>query len=142
MKEIEMVTQRVPSDYIVWVVLCIFMIVMIALKVLPEIIKAFNAARNFMNNYEQMNKLVISNSESIEKLSQYIEQDYANIKNMQSLIAKQQEYIDDGLEERELVVRTLLRVVQGLQEIGANGPTKLAEAEIKEYLIKKAHERE
>ena len=43
------------------------------------------------------------------------------------------------MEERELIIRSLLGVVQGLQEVGANGPTKKTEKEIQDYLVRKAH---
>ncbi len=52
---------------------------------------------------------------------------------------RQQKYVEDSLEERELILKSLLGVVQGLQEIGANGPTKRAESDIQDFLLKKSH---
>lgn len=46
----------------------------------------------------------------------------------------------DSLEEREILMRATLAILEGLQEIGANGPTRTAQVEIKEYLNKKAHQ--
>ena len=47
--------------------------------------------------------------------------------------------IADSLEEREILMQAMLGVLGGLQEIGANGPTKKAEEQIRNYLNRKAH---
>lgn len=46
----------------------------------------------------------------------------------------------DSLEERAILMRSTLAILKGLQEIGANGPTKVAQEEIEQYLTRKAHE--
>lgn len=46
----------------------------------------------------------------------------------------------DSLEEREILMRSTLAILEGLQEIGANGKTKAAQKEINDYLTRKAHQ--
>lgn len=50
------------------------------------------------------------------------------------------EVLDSSMEEREIIMRSLLGVLKGLQEIGANGPSKDAQREIEMYLNRQAHE--
>ena len=50
-----------------------------------------------------------------------------------------QRIAEDSLEERQILMQALLGVLGGLQEIGADGPTKKAEETIRSYLNRKAH---
>jgi hypothetical protein len=48
----------------------------------------------------------------------------------------------ESLEEREILMQAMIGVLGGLQELGANGPTKSAKATIQDYINKQAHKRE
>ena len=53
-----------------------------------------------------------------------------------------EQFTQESLEEREVIMQALLGVLGGLQEIGANGPTKDAKAKVEKYINKQAHRRE
>ena len=53
-----------------------------------------------------------------------------------------EQIVTESLEEREILMQAMLGVLGGLQELGANGPTKEAKATIQEYINKQAHKRE
>ena len=66
--------------------------------------------------------------------------DYTRLGDIEREHGKTRKMAQDSLEEREIIMKTLLGVLGGLQELGANGPTKEAEAEIRNYLNRKAHD--
>lgn len=66
--------------------------------------------------------------------------DYVRLGDIEREHKKTRKMAQDSLEEREIIMRTLLGVLGGLQELGANGPTKEAETEIRNYLNRKAHD--
>ena len=53
-----------------------------------------------------------------------------------------EQIVTESLEEREILMQAMLGVLGGLQELGANGPTKAAKATIQDYINKQAHKRE
>lgn len=84
---------------------------------------------------ERLDKIETDVGEIKEKLNR----DYDRINE---LVAKQKHYqtlVEDSLEEREIIMEALLGALGGLQELGANGPTKEAEGKIRAYLNKQAH---
>jgi hypothetical protein len=48
----------------------------------------------------------------------------------------------ESLEEREILMQAMIGVLGGLQELGANGPTKTAKATIQDYINRQAHKME
>jgi len=92
---------------------------------------------------EQTDKTLEQRLSSIEKevkeVNEKLDRDYKRINLMESQIEKTKTVQANTSEELEIIMRALLGVLKGMQERGANGPTKEAEAEIQEYLNKKAH---
>lgn len=129
----------VPLQYVIYTLIVVVVLVLAIIKVFPVISKWFNILKDKSNKYEELQKQVKKNSEDIQSINQKINKDYARLNELHKLTIKQQKYINESLEERELILRSILCVVQGLQEIGANGPTKQAEVEIQAYLLKKSH---
>ena len=140
MSELETVSNYVPAEYIIWTIVVVFALIIIVIKYAPKAWKHFNTARKKTNEIEDLVKAVKKNTEDIELINQKIGRDYARLNQIQQMTTRQQKYIEESIEERELILRVLLGVVQGLQEVGANGPTKKAEAEIQAYLLRKSHE--
>ncbi len=63
-------------------------------------------------------------------------------KSLEELLKDEQEdkrILQASLEEREITMRALLAIIDGLHEMGANGPTTEAHNEITAYLSKQAH---
>ena len=76
----------------------------------------------------------------VKEIKEKLERDYIRLNDMERWKQSMQKIAADSLEERGIIMQALLGVLGGLQEIGANGHTKDAEAKIREYLNKKAHE--
>ena len=81
--------------------------------------------------------------EEIEKdtkeIKEKLDRDYHRINSLEAQMDRTKNTQADLMEELEIIMRALLGVLRGLQEKGSNGPTKEAEAEIQDYLTKKAH---
>lgn len=75
----------------------------------------------------------------VKDIKAKLERDYARINDMERWRGSMERMIADSLEEREILMQAMLGVLGGLQEIGANGPTKKAEEQIRLYLNRKAH---
>ena len=145
-KELSEATQYVPVEYVIYTVIVLIAVVIVMIKFYPTLKKWFDTARIKVNSQENIIKTLeehtsdINNiNEQIKEINEKMNRDYTRINQLHKMTEKQQEYIDDSMEERELIVRSLLGIIQGLQELGANGPTKAAESDIKEYMVKKSH---
>ncbi len=78
--------------------------------------------------------------ERLTTIEEKLGRDYTRLGDIEREHKKTRKMAQDSLEEREIIMRTLLGVLGGLQELGANGPTKEAAQEIRNYLNRKAHD--
>lgn len=76
---------------------------------------------------------------TLDEIKYKLGRDFDRINDLEKLQKKNEKAQDEGQEELEVIMRALLGVLRGLQEQGANGPTKTAEAELQDYLNRKAH---
>lgn len=136
----ESIIKFVPIQYTTYTVLVLVGIGIACVKYVPIILSWFHTARIKANEFENISKAIEKNTAEIELINQKIGRDYARINHIMQIVEKQQRHIEGSLEERELILRSLLGLAQGLQEIGANGPTKSVESEIQSYLLKKSHD--
>lgn len=136
----ESLAQYVPVQYVFYTALALIIIFLFILRFAPTGIKWFNTVRKRANHWEELEKSIKDNGEHLEKIDKKVESDYERLNQLQTITENQQRYINDSLEERELIVRSLFGVIKGLQELGANGPTKSAESELNAYLVKKSHD--
>lgn len=85
-----------------------------------------------------------SEIDDIKKQISRIDEKLDNDNNRIHRVEKKTETLEsltmDSLEERSILIKSTLAILKGLQEIGANGPTKEAQAEIERYLTQKSHE--
>lgn len=77
--------------------------------------------------------------EQLDVINDKLARDYVRINELEKEKTRTRRVLEDSLEEREIIMRALLGALGGLQELGANGPTQKATAEINDYLNKKAH---
>lgn len=136
---LEELSKYVPLQYIVWTIIVFIALIVLGAKVYPTLSKWFNALKKETDKYEDLLENVKKANEAIDLINQKIGRDYARTSQLQQIAMRQQKCVEDSLEERELILKSLLGVVQGLQEIGANGPTKRAESDIQDFLLKKSH---
>lgn len=139
-ESLERASEIVSTEFVLAVIIVIIALVVVLSKVLPVVVSWFKTIRKAVNQYEELMTSVKQNTSDIKLINEKMGRDYARLNQLQQLTVKQQAYIEDSIEERELILRSLLGVVQGLQEVGANGPTKKTEKEIQDYLLKKSHE--
>ena len=71
----------------------------------------------------------------ISEIKTKLDIDYTRLNDMDRWKKGVEQIVTESLEER-------LGVLGGLQELGANGPTKAAKATIQDYINKQAHKRE
>ena len=136
----EALAQYVPVQYVFYTALSLILIFMVILRFAPIGIKWLNTVRKRADRWDELEKSVKDTRENLEKIDKKVDSDYERLNQLQTITENQQRYIDDSLEERELIVRSLFGVIKGLQELGANGPTKVAESELNAYLVKKSHD--
>ncbi|MCD8248331.1 MAG: hypothetical protein LUC60_00450 [Lachnospiraceae bacterium] len=89
-----------------------------------------------------VNERLTKIEQRLDAIDGKLNSDYASLRNLENEEARDRRMFKDSLEEREIIMRALLGVIGGLQELGANGPTKDAQSEITMYLAKQAHRTE
>lgn len=149
MNDFEKLSGYVPVQYIIWTLVVVAVLVAVIYKCYPTVKGWFESARKAANKRDDIDETLENHKKELDELKQEIQKinkklsnDHTDINKIEEITIKQQKYIEESMEERELIIHSLLGVVQGLQEVGANGPTKKAEKEIQDYLVRKAHKPE
>lgn len=75
----------------------------------------------------------------VKAINQKLDRDYQRINVLESEMRRAKESQANTSEELEIIMEALMGALGGLQELGANGPTKEAKTKIQDYLNKKAH---
>ena len=141
-KLLEFVTS---GQVVVWLVIAFFVGYFIY-KEWPEFRKRVSSGAVKQQKDEELDKSVEQRLAGIENRLTTIEEkltrDYDRINDVEHEGKRNRRMAEESLEEREIIMRALLGALGGLQELGANGPTQAATAEIKDYLNRKAHDNE
>ena len=130
-----------PQEYAIFWGISHIALVLLLIKLIPKVIQLFEYSRNKVNLAENIQNQIRDNTNSIKTIQEQTARDYQRINQLEKLIYAQQDIINDSLQESELMLKSLMHISQGLQELGANGPTKESEHDIQEYLIRKSHKR-
>ena len=75
----------------------------------------------------------------VREIKEKLDRDYQRINRLESQIEKTKTAQANTSEELGIIMEALLGALGGLQELGANGPTKEAKNKIQDYLNRKAH---
>ena len=129
----------VPNEYFLSAIITIGVLIWLAFSVVPKIITIFNTVREQLNCIEHLTEAVKQNTEDIKNLKEIIDRESKNIEELETNVMKQKVFINNNLDENRLIIKTLLSILHGLQQIGDNGVTKGAEKEIQEFLINQTH---
>lgn len=78
----------------------------------------------------------------VKSINQKLDRDYQRINVLESEMRRAKESQANTSEELEIIMEALMGALGGLQELGANGPTREAKTKIQDYLNKKAHRNE
>ena len=109
----------------------------------PGAWKAFNFARKKLNYTEEIVSMVKKHEDEIfgkKGVNEKLDRDYERLNDIDKILKRHADEARESLEERQIIMESLLGILKGLQEIGANGPTKIAQAKIEDYMIEKSHE--
>ncbi|MCD7785780.1 MAG: hypothetical protein LUH18_09480 [Oscillospiraceae bacterium] len=68
-----------------------------------------------------------------------LKKDYISLEELLREEQEDKRIMQASLEEREITMRALLAIIDGLHQIGANSPTTVAHEELTAYLSKQAH---
>lgn len=130
------------GQLIAWLIIA-FLVGFFIYKEWPEFKRRITSGTKKEADTEQQGKQVSERLSAIERrlasTDDKMQRDYDRLNRLETELKRNRRADQDSLEERKIIMRSLLGIIEGLQEIGANGPTKAAQAEIKEYLNRKAH---
>lgn len=133
------------GQLITWLIIA-FLVCYFIYKEWPEFRKRVSSGAVKQHKDEAQDKSVEQRLAGIEERLTTIEEkltrDYDRINVIEKESRRNKQMAAASLEEREIIMRALLGALGGLQELGANGPTQAAEAEIRDYLNRKAHDNE
>lgn len=128
-----------------WLIIAILVLYFVY-KEWPDFKKRITTGALKEQKDEDEGRSVSQRLDSIEKevkeIHGKLDRDYYRINELEAKLKRTKESQGDINQELEIIMRALIAVLQGLQEQGANGPTKDAEKEIQIYLNSKAHKTE
>lgn len=133
----------VTGDQLVGVLIVLFLIVYFVYKEWPDFKKRVSHGAVNEAQEAQSERTTGERLDAIEgrltKIEERLSRDYSRLNGIEAETEKSRRLEAESLEEREIIMRALLGALGGLQELGANGPTKAAEQEINNYLNRQTH---
>lgn len=125
-----------------WCVIA-FLVGYFAYKEWPDFKKRISSRAVKDHEDEEQDKSVDARLDRVEievrNVNEKLGRDYDRLNRLESQIEKTRTVQISMSEELEIIMEALLGALGGLQELGANGPTKEAKAKIQDYLNRKAH---
>lgn len=125
-----------------WCVIA-FLVVYFIYKEWPEFKKRVSSRAVKDRDDEEQDKSVEARLARVENeikgVNEKLGRDYDRLNRLEVQIEKTRTVQISMSEELEIIMEALLGALGGLQELGANGPTKEAKAKIQDYLNRKAH---
>ena len=125
-----------------WLIIC-FLFLYFVYKEWPEFKRRISKKDVDAKEHELSEKSVAERLQLIEDRLAGIEdklaRDYDRMNKFDTDIKRNRTEIDEFIEENAIMMRAMLSVLKGLQELGTNGPTKESQEELENWLNKKAH---
>lgn len=75
----------------------------------------------------------------LDSIESKLERDYDRINILELEFKRSKNAMAASQKESEIMMRAMLGVLKGLQELGTNGPTKESQAEIENWLTEQSH---
>ena len=133
------------SQVATWVLIA-FLVLYFFYKEWPDFNKRITSRALKDQEDESQEKTVekrLNNIESdVKEIKEKLDRDYHRINRLEEQIEHTKNVQSNMSEELEIIMEALLGALGGLQELGANGPTKEAKSKIQDYLNRKAHRTE
>lgn len=140
MGDVEFLMNTVPLEYLFYTLLVIAVVAVVLSKLIPWLRAEFVKESLDKKRLDDLERIVESNTMSIKEINRRLDSDSNSIHEISSALHKYHDYMNDSLDERELIIKSLLGIVKGLQELGADGPTVEVENELNQYLLDKTHD--
>jgi hypothetical protein len=125
-----------------WCVIA-FLVGYFAYKEWPDFKKRISSRAVKDHEDEEQDKSVDARLDRVEievrNVNEKLGRDYDRLNRLELQIEKTRTVQISMSEELEIIMEALLGALGGLQELGANGPTKEGKAKIQDYLNRKAH---
>ena len=123
-----------PEDVITWLVLMFLFMIAIG-KIWPAIRSKVRKDETIESVPSQIRKV----NARVDKVEEKLDRDYESINEIKKELRRQGKENEDSLEERQLLMSSMLAVLDGLQQLGTNGKTKEAQDDLQDYINRKAH---
>ena len=123
-----------PEDVITWLVLMFLFMIAIG-KIWPAIRSKVRKDETIESVPTQIRKV----NARVDKVEEKLDRDYESINEIKKELRRQGKENEDSLEERQLLMSSMLAVLDGLQQLGTNGKTKEAQDDLQTYINRKAH---
>ena len=140
---VDQIAKTVTGAQIVNFCVIAFLIAYFAYKEWPEFKKRISSRAVKDSKDEEQDKTVEARlgrvEEEIKNVNEKLGRDYDRLNRLEVQIEKTRTVQISMSEELEIIMEALLGALGGLQELGANGPTKEAKDRIQNYLNSKAH---
>lgn len=120
------------KDIVTWLIIAVIVLYFFY-KEWPEFWKRITAKTKSQLTSEEV-------SEKVKEIDEKLDRDYQRLNHLEARVDNLHKEQNDSKEESEIMMRAMLGVLKGLQELGANGTTSKNEQEIQEYLNRRAHE--
>lgn len=120
------------KDIVTWLIIAVIVLYFFY-KEWPEFWKRITAKTKSQLTSEEV-------SEKVKEIDEKLDRDYQRLNHLEARVDNLHKEQNDSKEESEIMMRAMLGVLKGLQELGANGVTGKNEQEIQEYLNRRAHE--
>ena len=140
---VKVLENMVSGEQMVTWLIIFFLVAYFIYKEWPEFKKRISKGDVDAKAKEQSDKTVSERLESIETRLAGIEdklaRDYERMNRFDRDIRRNRNELEEFVEENAIMMRAMLSVLKGLQELGTNGPTKESQKELEDWLNKKAH---
>lgn len=134
-----------PEQILIWLIIA-FLVGYFVYREWPEFKKRITGSALDKAAAEAVDKSLDARLTSIEEdvrqIKDKLDRDYGRLNDMEKWKRSMEQIVSESLEEREILMQAMLGVLGGLQELGANGPTKEATDTINRYINKQAHRRD
>ena len=125
-----------------WVIICILVLYFVY-REYPEFKRRITGGTKKDMEEEHREKGMADRLTKVEERLADVEgklrRDYRSLEELLKDEQEDKRILQASLEEREITMRALLAIIDGLHQIGANGPTTAAHDELTAYLSKQAH---
>ena len=120
------------KDIVTWLIIAVIVLYFFY-KEWPEFWKRITAKTKSQLTSEEV-------CEKVKEIDEKLDRDYQRLNHLEARVDNLHKEQNDSKEESEIMMRAMLGVLKGLQELGANVTTSKNEQEIQEYLNRRAHE--